>query len=164
MPGSLAWPLARGVPVQRQPCWCDVVIPAVVVVRAARPMSCVCAAKRQDRQHSGSAPRLLSRVWCAASSCFVLRCFALLCFALRCTCRFVVFQRRSRWRTHACTHARALDAHRAIQRTPSAAVDDIHGNIDSVDVAPRVSISLSLSLSLSAPGLAVVAHACCSHS
>jgi hypothetical protein len=148
MPGSLAWPLARGVPVQRQPCWCDVVIPAVVVVRAARPMSCV--ALRNGKIDSTADQRRGCSAEYGARLQPALFCAALLCFALRCTCRFVVFQRRSRWRTHACTHARALDAHRAIQRTPSAAVDDIHGNIDSVDVAPRVSISISLSISICA--------------
>jgi hypothetical protein len=155
---SLAWPLARGVPVQRQPRWCDVVIPAVVVVRSARPCRALrCETARSTAQGISAAVAQQSMV-----RGFILLCSALLCAA---PALYVPFRRVPTSfpaRTYVGARARALDAHCAIHRTPSAAVDDGDGEIDSVDVAPRVSISLSLSLS--APGLAVVAHARCSHS
>jgi hypothetical protein len=121
------------------------VIVAIVVVRNARPCR-ACAAKRQDRQHRGSAPRLLSRVWCVASTCFVLLCLlcAVLCWLLRTPFRRIP---TSFPLAHARTYARmhALWMRPVLFRVPSSAVDDIDSsNIDSVDVAPRVSISLYL--------------------
>jgi hypothetical protein len=118
---SLAWPLARRAPVQRQPCWCDGVAAVRHCCRRRCPrrsaMSCVrCETARSTAQGISAAVAQQSMV-----RGFNLLCPALLCFALRCAiscaCRFVVFQRRSRWRTHACTHARALDASRAIRGT-----------------------------------------------
>jgi hypothetical protein len=144
--------------VQRQPCWCDGVaaVRHCCCRRCPRRSAMSCGALRNgkidstgDQRRGCSAEysaRLQPALFCSALLCCVL------CYLLR-----VPFRRiptsfpLAHARMHACTRSRCVPCYSG---DPPPPFDDIDGNIDSVDVAPRVSISLSLSLSLSAPGSA----------